>query len=710
MLFSEQYPVKLIMADDRSRATQHNQARTKARRARRCEPSIFHAVDGEGQNINGRHEYVLLSVGSESVSDPAGLSWDQIFTFLWEQFTALPAGKHVFTGFYLGYDFTEWLRSLPEDRARMLFTDRGKALRVRTTRSVDGDTHFPVYVDNWEIDLLGNKRFKVRRVGAEKWMFICDSGPFFQSSFLTAIDPEKWDDPVCTLDEFREIERGKKDRSGAVLGPKMVQYNRLENRVHERLMTRYEQGLIALEIGLSPQQWFGPGQVAQTWMGQRRKIPTAKQIRETVPDWFRDSARKSYIGGWFELFAHGHIPGESHEYDINSAYPHIIANLPCLLHGTYSQGRGRPRVCDGTLQLVRATVHGNTEGQPRHPIGSMLHRTRTGSILRPTRTAGWFWVHELQAAQRAGCVTEIEYHEWQQYKPCSCPPPLAEIAKLYDFRQKVNKKSALGRAIKLLINSIYGKFAQSIGTPKYGNPIYASLITAGCRAMILDAIASHPEGMNNVIMVATDGVYFLDAHPGLPLSSQLGDWEHTTHDNLTLYKPGVYWDDKTRHAVAAGDKPVFKARGISAADFAASINRVDRAFRRWPKRAQGDLTAREGFTWPTVEYRGRFSLTSCTQALARGKWAAAGDVAQDVKLKQNSDAWKKREGLAYDKERRIYRSLPWEPGQWFDQESTPYQKRFGAEDPWSIESQEEYGITPDGTLLDLITETIMNHD
>jgi DNA polymerase type B, organellar and viral len=702
--------VKFVLTDDRSRATQHNQVRSKSRRAKRCEPSIFHAVDGEGQMINGRHEYVLLSVGAESISNPGGLSWDQIFSFLWDQFTALPAGKHVFSGFYLGYDFTEWLRSLPEDRARMLFTDRGKAQRVRTTRSVDGDTHFPVFANNWEFDLLANKRFKIRWIGSEEWMYVCDSGPFFQSTFLTAINPEKWDEPVCTTTEYDEIVEGKSDRSSAVLGPRMVAYNLTENRVHERLMARYEQGLIALEIGLTPRQWFGPGQVAQTWMSQRRRIPTAKQLKEKVPDWYLDAARKSYIGGWFELFAHGHIPGRSHEYDINSAYPHIIAGLPCLLHGTYSHGSGRPGQHTGSLQLVRATVHGNTEGQPRHPIGSMLHRTRTGSILRPTRTTGWFWIHELQAAQRAGCIETIEYHEWQQYEPCGCPPPLAEVAELYDFRKKVNKKSALGRAIKILINSIYGKFAQSVGTPKYGNAIYASLITAGCRTMILDAIATHPGGMSNVLMVATDGVYFLDAHPGLPISSDLGDWDHAVHDNLCLYKPGVYWDDKTRSDIAAGDRPVFKARGISADDFAASIARVDRRFTRWPKRVQGDLTSRESFTWPTVEYRGRFSLTSCSQALARGKWATAGDVAQDVKLVQNSDAWKKREGLFYDTSRKIYRSLPWEPGQWFDQECTPYEKRFGVEDPWSIESLEEYGITPDGALKDLITETMMRHE
>lgn len=701
--------VRFSITDDKTRAVQHNQARGQKRKTIRLEPATFHAVDGEGMMVNGKHEYVLLSIGQQSISNPAGLSWNEIFRFLWDNRATQP-GKHVYVGFYLGYDFTEWIRTLPEDRARMLLTTAGKAKRVRQIRSRNGETHFPVYAGDWEFDILANKRFKIRPAGVEEWMYICDSGPFFQSSFLTAINPEKWDSPVCSDEEYATIMEGKSNRAAAVLDDDMRRYNHLENDVMERLMTRYQDGLIALEVGLKPQQWFGPGQVAQAWMNNRRKIPTAKKLAESVPDWFLDSARKTYFGGWFELMAHGHIPGKSHEYDINSAYPYIIAQLPCLLHGAYSHGNGKPKRRNNSLCIVQGTVHGNTSESTTPAIGAMLHRTSKGSILRPVSTSGYYWLHELEAAQRAGTVKTIEYDKWFSYEPCGCPPPLAEIAELYETRKSVNKNSPLGRAIKLLINSIYGKFAQSIGDPKYGNAIYASLITAGCRTMILDAIATHPGGMNNVIMVATDGVYFLDQHPNLPLSGNLGDWEHAAHDDMCLFKPGVYWTGNTRQAVKEGKLPVFKARGISAQDFASSIETVDRMFSRWPKRVTGNLTERESFKWPQVEFKGRFSLTSCTQALARNKWDTAGNVTQEVTLRQDSNGWKKREGLHYDKDRGIYRSKPWEPGQWFDIESYPYEKRFGSEDPWSIESLEEFGITPDGTIRDIFTEMIMRHD
>jgi hypothetical protein len=87
--------------------------------------------------------------------------------------------------------------------------------------------------------------------------------------------------------------------------------------------------------------------------------------------------------------------------------------------------------------------------------------------------------------------------------------------------------------------------AQSVGQPKYANAVYASLITAGCRCMILDAIATHPL-RTEAVMIATDGIYFTAPHPGLPLSNQLGDWETKSLNNLMLFKPGTYWDDETR--------------------------------------------------------------------------------------------------------------------------------------------------------------------
>lgn len=235
--------------------------------------------------------------------------------------------------------------------------------------------------------------------------------------------------------------------------------------------------------------------------------------------------------------------------------------------------------------------------------------------------------------------------------------------------------------------------------------------------MILNAIASHPKGKANVAMVATDAVYFLDPHPTLALSEKLGEWDHKARRNLTLFKPGVYWDDEAREAIARGDSPHFKARGFKASDFVANISRVDSEYRQWdiklPKmNGWGKLPAG---TWPAVNFTPSFTMVTALQALRRNRWDTAGVVANEpLDLTQDSNPWMKRRNLireSYDG-RTIYRSEP-RQGMYLDLDnpdrvqlewvpSTPYEKRFGMDDPWSDEMKELAGHTPDGNIIDVL--------
>jgi hypothetical protein len=192
--------------------------------------------------------------------------------------------------------------------------------------------------------------------------------------------------------------------------------------------------------------------------------------------------------------------------------------------------------------------------------------------------------------------------------------------------------------------------------------------------------------------VATDGVYFTSRHSGLDIGVSLGSWEETPHSNLTLLKPGVYWDDRTRQKIAEGSDPAFKARGISAKQFAGQLAGIDDHFRQCPDRypAERDPEGpREGW-YPKVEFQSGFSMITCQQALQRGKWFLAGAVG-DQKLVQDADPiGKRRSGYM---ENGIYWSRPFKDGG-PRLESYPYDRRFGQPDP------EEYGINDDGTVKD----------
>jgi hypothetical protein len=292
---------------------------------------------------------------------------------------------------------------------------------------------------------------------------------------------------------------------------------------------------------------------------------------------------------------------------------------------------------------------------------------------------------------------------------------MRHVKSLYLRRMAVGKDTPMGKGAKTAYNSMYGKFAQSIGSPVFGNPVYASLITAGCRVMILDAIASHPKGKADVAMVATDAVYFLTPHEGLRVGDGLGEWSYTERSNLCVFKPGVYWDDRARAEIAEGSNPHFKARGVSASDFAGEIVRIDRQFGDWNGRPPPQLTNAFGPIkgWPSVRFRSNFSMVTALQAIQRSDWSVAGKVSNSEEREQSANPWKKRTRPWYDAETKVYRTEPIEPSLLVEMDekgnftsrqdcaSAPYEKRFGMDDPWSEESLTEFGVSPDGNVGDL---------
>lgn len=641
----------------------------------------FIAVDGEGvTRPDGKHEYVLLTVGDQSLYYPDGrrLTFYDIFPFLWEQFLENPEAAYV--GFYLGYDFTHWLRDLPENRARLLLTNEGIALRKRSNSG--GNTRpFPIEHRGWVFDFLGLKRLRLwqcenhnyetgHKCSTSLRLYVCDAGSFFQTSFLNVVEPskKKWPDGAILSDvEYAELRAGKGERGftlayGSPIPPDLISYNAKENEVLSRLMRRYNDGLNNVGIRLKRDQWFGPGQAAQHWLNNEN-APNREEYEDATTLEIRAAIRASYYGGWFEIFAHGHIPGKSYSYDINSAYPHIQSQLPCIRHGKWTRGDGI--YPNGRYVLCYGTITGSDKY-----IGCAPHRIRSGNILRPTRTKGWYWLHEIDAGKRAGMVDEFECEQWVKYdENCDCPAPFRNLRTLYRDRLRTGKNSVGGKARRLIYNSTYGKTAQSIGQAKFANSFYASLITSYCRTYILNAIATHPKGTRDVLMVATDGITFRSRHPNLHISEdELGAWEETEHENLTLFMPGIYWDDEVRKKLSTGTAPSLKSRGIPASGLVSRIRQIDEAFAN-PHSGEG---------WPGFTIPINFSIISPKQALARNKWYLCGHVATDNTREIDSDPYTKRNSAVVQLDGDIWRSGVYDLGESIH--SYPYRKTFGDEE------------------------------
>src|ERR1700685_4336064 len=126
--------------------------------ARKAHEVAFVAVDGEGFGRGRRHSYNLLGVGENQIESESGLTFGDIAAFLYSQYRENSSAAYV--GYFLGYDFTQWFKTLPENRARILLTPAGIASRTRRIKR--NLPPFPVEYGGWEFDILGMKRFKLR--------------------------------------------------------------------------------------------------------------------------------------------------------------------------------------------------------------------------------------------------------------------------------------------------------------------------------------------------------------------------------------------------------------------------------------------------------------------------------------------------------------------------------------------------------------------
>lgn len=681
----------------------------RKRKSRAKALPTFVGVDGEGIGKGKNHRYVLLGVGTEQYENTRGIQWKEALAFLYSQFKRQPRAS--FVGFYLRYDFDNILSfkaGFPIEAARMLFTKEGRAARKKPDKKNQRMQSFPVRVDGWEIEMLGMKRLSIRPrpEGCEcyenkqscshkqlPWMHICDAGPFYQMGFVKVIDPDTWrqdpDGPVCSQEQFKRIRTGKDNRSAALrIDDDMRAYNIEENILLAVVMQRLAKGFYEVGIRPAKDQWYGPGATASQWLAKHdavKKMQLRKKDGDKpalMPKWFWEAASASYFGGWFEIFSHGIIGGTSYNYDINNAYPFASTKLPHICRGCgYKRGQGHYNG-KGDYVLLYCTVFSKGDR-----IGAVPHRNKAGNILRPSVSKGWYWQFEIEAARRAKLVKRVVTHEWREFIPCDHPKPFREIQNLYYKRLTVGRHSAQGMAIKLNNNSIYGKFAQSVGAAPYNNWLYASYITAHCRAQILDSIATHPDGADSVLMVATDGICFDSRHPSLPVSDKLGEWDHTEYNDLVLYKPGVYWHKEGKENLLKA-----KTRGVPKVEFIKQIDKVQAQFQRFIDEQSypgwdfdeflnasldrhigphsdmdGDAHQREmdeyfgELGWPRFMVHVNFRMKSCSQALNEGKWETSAMVQEKFPVWQDSNPHNKRDhvhGMWFNTEKnRIESSL-----------------------------------------------------
>ncbi len=516
-------------ATDAGRASKRRE--NQDARLRRWLAKPFVAWDGEGvtRGDDGHHDYLMLANSNGAlITDPDYLPTERIFEFALESNT--PGTINVIYG--AGYDWNMWLTDIPQEFLQVLYDDGAVTWR------------------DWRITWRRGKTFHLSR-GGESILFY-DVISFFQCAFVKACDSYLGEE----FEHRDMIVENKRLRSGfrASDVKEIIEYNHWELVNLVKLMTEFR---IRLDkVNLRPGRWDGPGAIAVSLL---KREGVGNHMQQS-PDEVMPAVRSAYFGGRFEVVRSGHVNGKAYEYDINSAYPWGLCDVPSLAGGSWNYVDGDPGHQDFAIYHLR--YDGVTSPAIPQPLPC---RFDTGNTAYPSSVEGWYWTPEYDVAHEyiaiwGGTVTVIG--AWV-FTPATDTKPFAFIRPLFAERRALKAAGdGAHMGIKLGLNSLYGKLAQQVGwrvdrkgqvhIPPYHQLEWAGYVTSKCRAAVLRVTL---DKLDYVIAWETDAMFV--SHPlDVTEGAGLGEWEYDAFTSLTYLQSGMYFATKTDGTEVA------KTRGV----------------------------------------------------------------------------------------------------------------------------------------------------
>lgn len=536
-------------------------------------------IDGEGIG-RAPHRYVLLAASDSSgkhdyVENVNGIPTAVGLRFLLTLGARFP--DHRLAGFYLSYDWTMLLRDVP-NRALYRLLRPETRLRPRA----EGAGFSPVYWQGFKLHYLSGM---MRIVRGERSVTVWDVGKFYQSRFVAALE-------AAGLAPSELITRMKEERGTWHEHDldRMRDYCLEECRELSKLCGLLERQHTG--IGLSLKSWHGPGSTASALLAKHK----VEKHHAKTPPHLDGIVARAFFGGRFEQARIGSEAGVW-SYDVRSAYPHAASTLPCLVHAKWVHRRRAPS--DSAVAVVRYRVKDIGE----RTWGPLPCRLADDSIVWPrSGSTGWVWSVEFRAAL-AWRGVEYGGEHWELVRKCSCVP-FHFVPDLYRARiaRPENKQ-----VLKLALNSLYGKLAQSAGGgSRWSSRVWAGIITATTRARMLDLIRAHSDE-SKLVAIATDGAYSTE-HLSFDVGDALGTWEVGAKGFMTFVRPGIYWAHTdilkwygapTLDARALATKAI-RSRGISRAHLLTQVSAAEAAIARGDARAELGVTTQFGGARETV--------------------------------------------------------------------------------------------------------------
>lgn len=518
------------------------------------------AWDMEGISLSGMEapqHAVLFGCSTETdkplISQKLGMQ--EMLEYIIQVGEKYPHAIHVSYAFR--YDANMIIAGLEERHIKKLWSTNYCSFRFDTD-----------YV--WTIHWLPGKRFSVskrwgskRKTRAKTTVIIHDYFSFFGQKFLDSCEQILGDE--LTQEDRMVIEHGKAERGKQEWEdlPEIRHYWEREISLMQRVFEKFRD--VMYRAGFALKEWYGPGALAN-YINATRNIRVhlsgVQVISGQMPEPVHEASKHAFSGGRFELFKAGRIKGPIYAVDINSAYPHALTKLPSFERGRWVHTIAPQKIALFGFYRIRWQAPNAHPHQVR-PM-PLFWRDHRGMISYPSMAHGWYASPEAAIVQNMEGIEILESWHWETE---SEEKPWSFLQEMYNTRQRLGKKNLLSMPFKLGPNSLYGKYAQTVGwdqkkklPPKSHALPVAGWVTSYCRAMLYGVIRQDP---SCVIGVETDSV-FLTRDPAtlkLSIGDALGQWSQTTYDEIIYMQSGMY------HTKTDGQWQGVKSRGMNKSEF-----------------------------------------------------------------------------------------------------------------------------------------------
>lgn len=302
----------------------------------------------------------------------------------------------------------------------------------------------------------------------------------------------------------------------------------VQDCIYTKELANYWLNIFKMAYGFLPRKWISSGYLAEKvvlYFGIM--IPYFKDI----PYEYHFLAWQCFYGGRFELIMRGFI-GECYQYDVNSAYPYALTKIPDIRDGKWIKSvKINPNSALGFFH-IRASVSDSVK------ISPFPFRTKKNRIIYPVGGFETFvTLEELNAVVGDSRISYKIIDSLQFIPNKNCTYPFRNfIEEQYAKRLKLkHDKNPIELAIKIILNSIYGKTAQRVNN-ETGNlffPIIASFITGYARAQLYKFVRDNNLEKETVAF-ATDSVACTRKIPNLN-SEKLGEMKLDKEGNDVFF-------------------------------------------------------------------------------------------------------------------------------------------------------------------------------